>query len=65
MQNRTGHTSQARRQGGFGGFNRTTLFSAIRIKTCGKFIRTPPTLISRERGQDGRQTEGRDLYIMP
>ena len=52
---------QARSQGGFGGFDRTTLFSANRI---GKFIHTPPTLISRDRRQDGRQTEGRDLYIM-
>ena len=52
---------QARSQGGF---DRTTLFSssANHIKTYGKFIRTPPTLISRERRQDGRQTEGRDLY---
>ena len=55
---------QARSQGGFGGFDRTTLFSssANHIKTYGKFIRTPPTLISCERRQDGRQTEGRDLY---
>ena len=55
---------QARSQGGFGGFDRTTLFSANRIKTYGTFIRAPPTLISRERGQDGKQTEVRDLYIM-
>ena len=56
------HACQARSQGGFGGFDRTTLFSVNRIKTYCKFIHTPPTLISRERGQDGRQSEGRDLY---